>query len=62
MDWDNRCERFSESVWLGAVSVYAVCVCAVCVCYCLSRVMLFSVLVQSEVGDLYKVRIVPSPA
>ena len=34
-DWDNRCERRSESVWLCAVSAYAVCVYAVCVCYCL---------------------------
>ena len=26
IDWDNRCERFSESVWLCAVSIDAVCV------------------------------------
>jgi len=40
IDWDNRCERLSESVRLCAVAPYAVCVYAVCVCYCLQRILL----------------------
>jgi len=30
IDWNNRCDRFSESVWLCAVAPYAVCVSAPC--------------------------------